>query len=164
MTGLGNSDERGSANAVVELFTHSQREHPIVFTPDDHGWVRDAAEVWGEIGFPGREGIPDGHDGLDDAGASAVLVGPFDDGRGEEGVVVDDFFQDGIGDQPTEQPVAEGDEPGRGSRFQSLPERPAGELGHDLRRESADEHELIDTGGVGQGHANGQPCAHGIAD
>lgn len=87
---------------MVKFFTHCQGEHLVEFTPDDHGWVRDGAEVWGEIGFPGGKGVSHGHDGFDDTGASAITVGPFDNGRREKVVVVNDFLQDGLSDQPAE--------------------------------------------------------------
>ncbi len=148
----------------MKFFTHSHGKQPVVFPPDDHGRVRDAAEAWSEIGFPGGEGVSHGHDGFDDAGASAIAVGPFDNGRREEAVVMDDFLEDRLGDQPAEQPVAEGDEPGRSSRLQGLPERAAGELGLDMRRQPVDEHEFVDAGRMSQCHSYSQPSAHGIAD
>src|SRR6185437_166697 len=57
---------------MMKFFTHCQGEHPVVVTPDDHGGVSDSAEVWSKIGFPGREVVSHGHDGFDDAGASAI--------------------------------------------------------------------------------------------
>ena len=68
----------------MEFFTYCHGEHPVVFTPDDHGWVGDGAEARGEIGFPGGKVVSHGHDGFDDSGALAITVGPFDDGRREK--------------------------------------------------------------------------------
>ncbi len=134
MAGIGNPDELRSTNSLVKFFTYGHGEHPVVFPPDDHGWVCDGAEVWSEISFPGGKGVSHGHNGFDDAGASAILVGPFHNRRREKVMVVDDFLQHRFGDQSAEQPVAEGDQPGRGSRFQGLSEGPASELGYHMRR------------------------------
>ena len=91
----------------MKLLSDRRWKDLVVLAPDDHCGVRDIADTRGEVGFPEREGVPDGHDGFDDAGASAVSVGPCENGRREKLVIVNDFFQDRISDQPAEQPIAE---------------------------------------------------------